>query len=189
MPQSHKLQKNTKAQKDTHKSKNTFVVSKQKLIPFVIVVLVILNFFLLSVVIKIKTLESQQNTIISINEPRTYNNVEVTVTNVKEETNYVMGIQPTDTEKIIGLTLSITNNSNEPFEIYPALQSFIRDDQGVTYTMVPVALDDPFEAKTLQPGQSETGELSYMVTNRAIPLLYYIENRQSNIGPFVVKLQ
>lgn len=189
MPQSHKLQKNTNLKKSPHQSKGAYVVSKKKLIVIVVVLLAVLNFFLLSVVLKIKTLESQQNTVVSISEPRTYNDVTVTVTNVKEETNYVMGILPSDAEKIIGLTLSISNNSNEPFEIYPAIQSFIRDDQGDMYTMVPVALGDPFEAKTLQPGESETGELSYLVTNRAIPLLYYIENRQSNIGPFVIKLQ
>ena len=190
MPQSHKkVKKNIPQHKTSTQSTSHFIVKKQWGILALLAVLVGVNLLLIASVTKIRVLSSQQNTLISVNEPRTYNNVTIKVSNVKEETNYIMGIKPTDSEKIIVLTVSITNNSEEPFEIYPTIQTFIRDDQGVTYTMVPVALDDPFEAKTLQPGESETGNLSYLVTNRPLPLLYYIENRQSNIGPFVVKLQ
>lgn len=151
--------------------------------------LIVINLLLLFAVTKINSISTQKNSIIAIGQTKTYGDVSITATNVKTETGYVMGIKPDVDQKIISTTLTITNNSAQDFEFYPSVQTFVRDNQGSTFIMVPVELETPFASATILPGQTKSGQVSYVVPSRVIPLFLYIESRQANAGPFVIKLQ
>ena len=168
--------------------KHVKITHKQGTIAIVIA-LVLLNILLFSTVKQIQSLESQQNSIIPIGQHQTYHDVTIEATGIKTETGYIMGIEPSEDEKIISVQLTITNESDTDFEFYPTAQTFVRDNQGSQFIMVPVELPLPFVATTIKPGETKTGQVSYLVTNRAVPLFLYVESRQSGAGPFVFKLQ
>ena len=189
MPQSHKKKPVTKKQ-------SGFIQFLRKIGNYLkshwlllVIVLLVFDIVLYVAITQVRSYQAQTNTVIALYQKKTYNGVSVAVTDVKEETGYVMGIVPSSTEKIISLQLRIENNSEKDFEFYPTVQTFIRDNQGDSYIVTPVEIDNPLPAKTLKPGESVTGRLSYKVTNRPLPLYLYIESRQPGAGPFVVQLQ
>lgn len=173
---------------NTQEAKHIKITHRQGTIA-IVVALVFLNILLFSSFKQIQDLQSQQNTIIPVGQQQTYHDISMVATAVQPETGYVMGIEPTQDEKIISVNLEITNNSDENFDFYPTAQTFVRDNQGGQYIMTPVELDDPFAGNTIQPGETKSGQLSYLVTNRAVPLFLYVESRQTSAGPFVFKLQ
>lgn len=185
----HSKSKKAKTTPASKKAAGQFHISYYHGVIIAIVVLVALNAALFCAYSKVQSLTSQQNTIIALNEQKTYGDVTITASDVQIETGYVMGITPQENEKIISTQLTIVNNSDEDFEFYPTAQTYVRDNQGSQYIMAPVELQIPFAGTTIKPGETKTGQVSYLVTNRTVPLFLYIESRQDSAGPFVIKLQ
>ena len=87
-------------------------------------------------------------------------------------------------------TVSVKNNDNQPHQFYPALHTYVRDDEGVTYPMHPtVMLQQPLPAGMIAPGATVTGELSYEVPQRAGRLRLYIDPAWNGTGPVVFQLR
>lgn len=188
---SHNNQAKTINRTKTKKLNTTkhVIFTHKQAIYIILATLVILNIILFSAVYKIQTLSSEQNVVIALNDPKTYNDITITASEIKTETGYIMGIAPAQDEKIISVKLDITNNSDSEFDFYPTNQTFIRDNQGSQFIMTPVGLTEPFAATTIAPNESKSGQLSFLVTNRVVPLFLYIESLQPSAGPFVIKLQ
>lgn len=182
----HKHKKHV--QHKAHKSK-VITLNKRLVIIGSLVALLIINGLLVAAFMKMSYLRAQSNSIVLVNQSKTLNGITIKVNDVKPETGYTMGIIPGADSKLISFHISVSNNSGSDYAFYPSIQTFIRNNEGQNYIMTPVKLDSPFEATTIKPSETKSGRLSYKVTNRAVPLFLYIESRQADAGPFVVKLQ
>lgn len=79
---------------------------------------------------------------------------------------------PTDT--LLVMDISITNKSSGDQDFVPVNQIYVRDRDGGYYAMhTSLSLKSPIEAKTLNGGQTVSGQISFSVPKRlAHPLLY-----------------
>lgn len=87
------------------------------------------------------------------------------------------------------LAISVVNDTvyNQPF--IPVHQVFMRDALGNTYDMTPLGqVKKPIVAGSLRPGESRSGELSFVVKENAPQLRFYFDSRWSNSAPVVVDL-
>lgn len=185
----HKTKKAASPSKTSNKRSETVTISKKQIILGVVALLLLVNVLGFAAYGKLHASQGYGNTIYSTGETAAQRGVTIKVASVQPETDYVMGIKPDETEKIISAQVTIANNSGTDYEFYPSAQTFIRDNQGTQYIMTPVSLGLPFVATTIKPGQTKTGQLSYLVTNRAVPLFLYFESRQADAGPIVFKIQ
>jgi hypothetical protein len=72
------------------------------------------------------------------------------------------------------LSFTLKNVSKETISILPANDTYVKDSNGNVYSLSPVGLDNPFRAGELLPGDTITGQLSYLVP-KDTPLKLYID--------------
>ena len=89
--------------------------------------------------------------------------VSVVLSDEKEITNSPPPFEAPQGYKFISLNLDIKNNSDQIFHFAPVLQTKIIDSNGNSYTMAPTTLVAPIKAGPISPGESVSGELSYLV--------------------------
>lgn len=127
--------------------------------------------------------------VVNINQQQTIGDVSVLITDVKIETSYVMDVRPKEGKEIISLNLMIENHSRYDFDIFPSINTFIRDNEGQTYQLTLAGIENPFSTNTVKPGEKVSGRLAYMVTSRNIPLYLYIENKNYSKPPFIIEIR
>lgn len=74
--------------------------------------------------------------------------------------------QPMPDKQFIIIDVDIVHNLDEPKWLSPLLESYVINSTGTKYTMSPVGLSRPFDAREYKIGEHAKGELSYMVPNR-----------------------
>lgn len=156
---------------------------------YIVIGLIALNVLVLTLVSKINYYKTQSYNIAKLDESKEIAGVSFKVSGVMVETGYVMGINPAENEEIISLNLTVTNKSSKNFDIYPSIQTFIRDNEGVAYYLTPVTLINPFSTNSVKPGEIISGRLSYKVTKRDIPLNLYVESTDRMTAPFIANIR
>lgn len=78
------------------------------------------------------------------------------------------------------VTISVTNSSNVVFNFAPVVQTSVSDSSGQKFAMSPALLKSPVEAGPLEPGQSRSGEVSYLVPSGATSLTYIFDDPQTH---------
>lgn len=77
------------------------------------------------------------------------------------------GFEPNEGQHYIILQVEVTHHLASPTWLTPLLQSYILDQKGAKYTMSPISMDNPFDARQYAGGEHATGGLSYMVPKNA----------------------
>lgn len=75
-------------------------------------------------------------------------------------------------KKYLIIDISFTNTSKKSVQILPSTQTYIKDANGRVYYLTPYALEQPFRAGELLPGDTITGELSYLVPEATSYTMY-----------------
>lgn len=78
---------------------------------------------------------------------------------------------PSDKHYVI-LELSVTNNSDSPIHILPTSDTYLKTSDGNVSYVTPFALDQPFRAGELLPGETIKGQLSYQAERQKPQTLY-----------------
>lgn len=78
------------------------------------------------------------------------------------------------------LTLTVTNHGGAVFNFAPVLQTVVQDGSGNKYEMSPAPLNNPIAAGPVSPGESRTGQLSYLVPSDTKALIYVFEDPQTH---------
>lgn len=71
--------------------------------------------------------------------------------------------QPMPDQQYIIINVDVVTRLDEPKWLSPLLESYVISDTGTKYTMSPVGLKNPFDAREYKIGEHAIGELSYMV--------------------------
>lgn len=155
----------------------------------IILVLLILNVMVGYLVYRMINVNGGYIGVVRLNQQQTVDGVSVKVNGLRQETSYVMNITPRQGKEIISLNLQIENNSSAAFRIFPSINTFIRDNEGQTYQLTLANIENPFETNSIEPGNTASGRLAYMVTSQNIPMKLYIENPNPNKPPFIIQLR
>lgn len=72
------------------------------------------------------------------------------------------------------VNLKLTNHSEKPIFIAPASDTYFKEVNGRVAYLTPYSLDNPFRAGELSPGETISGDLSYLV-NQQSASKYYVD--------------
>lgn len=61
------------------------------------------------------------------------------------------------------IDLTVKNHSDKPIQILPTSDTYVKDQAGNVSYVTPSALENPFRAGELSPGEQIKGQLSYLV--------------------------
>lgn len=86
----------------------------------------------------------------------------VTISDVKTSEGSGRFIAPEGSTYLV-LTMTVTNISKAKITVLPSLDTYLKDEQGVMTYLTPLALDHPFRAGPILPGDTVKGQLSYLV--------------------------
>jgi hypothetical protein len=85
------------------------------------------------------------------------------------------------------LDVSVTNISEKPINIFPASDMYLKRSTGEVAYLTPFALDQPFRAGELSPGEAIRGEISY-VTPKDSTFKFYVDSIYSGgVVPFALQ--
>jgi hypothetical protein len=82
----------------------------------------------------------------------------------------------------------ITNLSSEPLNYLPALQSYMRNDQGDTYSIFADIAQPALPPKILQKNESIEGNLAFITDTRPAPAWLYFDTHFKQQSPVIFKL-
>jgi hypothetical protein len=89
-------------------------------------------------------------------------------------------------ESLLTANVTIINNTNSIQELYPSTQFFIRTKDGLYYQMHPsMHIKDPLQSGNINPGQSISGKISFVVPKSLSRPLLYIDLGWENHTPIV----
>lgn len=97
-----------------------------------------------------------------------------TVTNIRRTSGKKPFVAPNGYEYIV-LTLSVRNNGEKPFDVLPTTDTYIKTNNGDVSYVAPYSLERPFRSGQVLPGESTTGELSYLVPKNTA-YKFYVES-------------
>lgn len=117
-----------------------------------------------------------------ISAEKTYS---VKLNNAYVDTSLAQRFHLPSTQKVVIYDLSITNNNSNKLYITPALQLFLRDNEGDYYQLLADVVKDPLKPGIIEKGQTSQGEVAFVVMNRKMPLWLYIDTGWENRGPVV----
>ncbi|QQS69893.1 DUF4352 domain-containing protein [Candidatus Saccharibacteria bacterium] len=109
-----------------------------------------------------------------IGKPVTSGVSSMTVTNVQHTSGKKPFVAPLEFEYLL-LTLTIKNNSEKPFDVLPTTDTYVKTSSGEVSYVTPFALTRPFRSGQVLPGESTTGELSYLVPKNTA-YKFYVES-------------
>lgn len=97
-----------------------------------------------------------------------------TVTNIRRTSGKKPFVAPNGYEYIV-LTLSVRNNGEKPLDVLPTTDTYIKTNNGDVSYVAPYSLERPFRSGQVLPGESTTGELSYLVPKNTA-YKFYVES-------------
>jgi hypothetical protein len=86
------------------------------------------------------------------------------------------------------LGLRIKNLSAKPMQLAPVVQTYLRDQSGTSYQLAPAALENPFAAGPLAPGEERAGQLSYDVQKTATDMRFLFDTGLPDVPTTTVQL-
>ena len=93
---------------------------------------------------------------------------------------------PNDRHYLI-LNLTVKNYGEKPIHVLPSSDTYIKDTEGNVTYLTPYAVEHPFRAGELSPGEQITGQLSFLVPKTA-KLTFYIDSIWSGgVIPIAIK--
>lgn len=108
-----------------------------------------------------------------------FGDVEVTVNEMRTESELGMFAEPDSGNEYVVVDISITNNTGEEQRFSTILQMMVKDEQGYTYQedlMASSQLDRGFDEGTpLSDGETRRGELVYEIEEGLSPLYWVFE--------------
>jgi hypothetical protein len=108
------------------------------------------------------------------------------VSNIQHKSGSGRFTAPSGYEYLV-LTLSIRNNGEKPFDVFPMTDTYIKSASGKISYVTAYDLVNPFHSGSILPGESTMGELSYLIPKNA-SYKYYIEASWSGGAiPFMVQ--
>lgn len=87
-----------------------------------------------------------------------------------------------DSQKVLVLDVQVTNLSDEKLNYLPIIHTFLRNDQGDTYTFTPGLTENTMPAELIEPGQTLRGDLAFVVPAGYMPFWFYFDARFDNQG-------
>ncbi len=79
---------------------------------------------------------------------------------------------PAPGKQFIIVDISLTHHHDTPVWLTPVLQSYIADKNNTHYSLSPATVTNPFDARSYQPEESATGQLTYQVPLNASDLSF-----------------
>ncbi len=110
----------------------------------------------------------------------------LTVTKVEHKPGSQPFIAPEGYDYLI-VTLRVENRSEQPFSIAPTNDTYVKTADGTVSYLAPFALEKPFHSGIVLPGESTTGELSYLMPKTGSYKFYVESSWTSTAVPFMVK--
>lgn len=162
---------------------------ESKTLWYVVAILLVLNLLAVLTLSGINYYESRKPKIYSLGQSQTIDDVTFTVSDLRTETKYVMGVVPSISEEIISIKLSIENRSKQNFQIFPSIQTYIRSSEGDSYQLTAVDMDDIFASNEVSPSQTISGRLAYKISSRNIPMRLYVESSSTDSAPYIVRIR
>ncbi len=93
-------------------------------------------------------------------------------------------------KKGLVVRLNITNNTSSEQHFLPAHHVFIKGTDDSLYQMAPVAgIAEPIVAGAVAPGETLTGDISFMINETETDSWLYIDPRWNDMSPVVIQLQ
>ena len=87
-----------------------------------------------------------------------------------------------NSQKVLVLDVQIVNLSDEKLNYLPIIHTFLRNDQGDTYTFTPGLTENTMPAELIEPGQTLRGDLAFVVPADYMPFWFYFDARFDNQG-------
>lgn len=152
-------------------------------------------FFLVSVIFLSMALVVQYNTQkplvapsagFAVNTPVTMGLVSMTINKISFSDSKPGFRAPADKHYAI-VDLTVKNLADRPLDILPSSDTYMKDTTGVVSYMTPFRLEDPFRAGKLLPGESISGELSFIISKSAGVKLYVDSIWSGGVVPFKVQ--
>ena len=98
------------------------------------------------------------------------------------------GYSPASGHQILTLLVTVVNYSNQKVDFLPGLHSYIRDESGIGYNVVPAKLEYSFRLGQIYPNEVQQGQIAYEIPINYGDLRLYIDARWQNKGPAVFDL-
>ena len=93
-------------------------------------------------------------------------------------------------KKGIIVSITVVNQTDRPQSFIPIHQMFLHDELGHNYTMTPLGeVQHPIHAGKLQPNETRSGQVSFMVDNNSTGLNLLFDSRWNNGQPVSVSVQ
>ena len=84
------------------------------------------------------------------------------------------------------LNVAITNHLSGPVDFMPVNHLYVRDNEGGTFPMHPASsLTSPIAAGKLQPGQTVSGQVSFVIPKKLARPLLYVDPQWDDLAPIV----
>jgi hypothetical protein len=109
-----------------------------------------------------------------------------TITNIQRSNGKKPFAAPSGYEYLI-LTLTVRNNSEEPFDALPTTDTYIKTSEGHVSYVTPYTLAQPFHSGQILPGESTTGELSYLVPKNSAYKFYVESGWTGGVVSFMIQ--
>lgn len=91
-----------------------------------------------------------------------------------------------DGEHFVLIGLKVRNNSDQPIQILPSSDTYLKDASGHVTYLTPYRLDNPFRAGELPPGETVRGELSYIASTVGQHKLFIDAKWSGSVLPFKI---
>jgi hypothetical protein len=126
------------------------------------------------------------NTVLTSKDTARTSAVSVSLSKITENSAMDYAFTLDDSQTMLILTVSITNNSSTSQRLLPVNQFYVRTRTGDYAALHPsMYIKHPLAAATLKPGQTVSGELSFGVPKSASDLYFYADTGWNNQTPVV----
>lgn len=91
-----------------------------------------------------------------------------------------------ETETLLSMDITVTNNTQKTQHLIPVSQFYVRGEDGTYASLKPTMAASPLASQDLAPGQSASGSLSYAISERQTRPLLYIDTHWDDSTPLVI---
>ncbi|MGV9001945.1 MAG: DUF4352 domain-containing protein [Candidatus Saccharimonadaceae bacterium] len=121
-----------------------------------------------------------------INTPITMGSVSMTITKVAFSDSQPGFSAPADMHYAV-IDLTVKNVVDHPLDILPSNDTYLKDNTGAVSYMTPFGLERPFRAGQLLPGETISGQVSYILSKSKPAKLYVDSIWSGGVVPFKVQ--
>lgn len=93
-----------------------------------------------------------------------------------------------DTQRVLVIDAQIKNLSSHRLNYLPAIHTFVRDDQGNSYSFTPGLTSNTMPAQLIAPQQTVSGRLAFVIPSTYTSLWFYIDAKFDGQGPISYRI-